>query len=52
LDYLRKKEFADPGRLAEGINLLTHEGMPIGWTKRIGHRTNTMLPGSFRIVNL
>lgn len=52
LDYLRKREFADPSRLAEGLNLLTFEGLPLGWTKRIGHRTNTMLPGSFRIVNL
>jgi 16S rRNA C967 or C1407 C5-methylase (RsmB/RsmF family) len=59
LDYLRKKEFADVGRLPEGLNLLTYktaevstDGLPIGWTKRIGHRTNTMLPNSFRIVNL
>jgi 16S rRNA C967 or C1407 C5-methylase (RsmB/RsmF family) len=59
LDYLRKKEFADVSRLAEGLNLLTYNadgfppgGLPIGWTKRIGHRTNTMLPNTFRIVNL
>jgi 16S rRNA C967 or C1407 C5-methylase (RsmB/RsmF family)/NOL1/NOP2/fmu family ribosome biogenesis protein len=52
LDYLRKQEFADVTSLAEGLNLLTHNGHPIGWTKRIGHRTNTMLPNSFRIVNL
>ncbi len=52
LDYLRKREFADVSRLAEGLNLLMHEGLPVGWTKRIGHRTNTMLPNSFRIVNL
>jgi NOL1/NOP2/fmu family ribosome biogenesis protein len=52
LDYLRKKEFADITRLTEGLNLLTHDGLPVGWTKRIGHRSNTMLPGSFRIANL
>jgi 16S rRNA C967 or C1407 C5-methylase (RsmB/RsmF family)/NOL1/NOP2/fmu family ribosome biogenesis protein len=52
LDYLRKREFEDVETLAEGLNLLTHNGLPIGWTKRIGHRTNTMLPNSFRIVNL
>lgn len=52
LDYLRKREFADTSILAEGLNLLTHNGFTIGWTKRIGHRTNTMLPNSFRIVNL
>jgi 16S rRNA C967 or C1407 C5-methylase (RsmB/RsmF family)/NOL1/NOP2/fmu family ribosome biogenesis protein len=52
LDYLRRREFADVSTLAEGLNLLTFEGLPIGWTKRIGHRTNTLLPNSFRIVNL
>jgi 16S rRNA C967 or C1407 C5-methylase (RsmB/RsmF family) len=52
LDYLRKREFADVSTLAEGLNLLTFEDLPIGWTKRIGHRTNTMLPNNFRIVNL
>jgi NOL1/NOP2/fmu family ribosome biogenesis protein len=52
LDYLRKHEFGEVATLAEGLNLLTHGGLPVGWTKRIGHRTNTMLPNSFRIVNL
>jgi 16S rRNA C967 or C1407 C5-methylase (RsmB/RsmF family) len=52
LDYLRKRDPADVSRYAEGLNLLTHDGLPIGWTKRIGHRTNTMLPNSFRIANL
>jgi 16S rRNA C967 or C1407 C5-methylase (RsmB/RsmF family)/NOL1/NOP2/fmu family ribosome biogenesis protein len=52
LNYLRKQEFADVATLAEGLNLLTFEGLPIGWTKRIGHRTNTLLPNSFRIMNL
>ncbi len=52
LDYLRKQEFKDLAPLAEGLNLLTFGRLPIGWTKRIGHRTNTMLPNSFRIVNL
>ena len=52
LDYLRKREFDDVSDFAEGLNLLTFEGLPVGWTKRIGHRTNTMLPNSFRIVNL
>ncbi len=52
LDYLRKLEFKDLAPLAEGLNLLTFAGLPIGWTKRIGHRTNTMLPNSFRIINL
>jgi 16S rRNA C967 or C1407 C5-methylase (RsmB/RsmF family) len=52
LDYLRKRDPADVERFAEGLNLLTHNDLPIGWIKRIGHRTNTLLPNSFRIVNL
>jgi 16S rRNA C967 or C1407 C5-methylase (RsmB/RsmF family)/NOL1/NOP2/fmu family ribosome biogenesis protein len=52
LDYLRKRDFAHPEGLAEGLNLLTFGGLPVGWIKRMGHRTNTMLPNNFRIVNL
>ncbi len=52
LDYLRKRDANDVEKFAEGLNLLTHNGLSIGWTKRIGHRTNTLLPNSFRIVNL
>ncbi len=52
LDYLRKRDPSDINRLSEGLNLLTYNGLPIGWTKRIGHRSNTLLPASFRIVNL
>ena len=59
LDYLRKREFDDVSDFSEGLNLLTYTDerltagpLPVGWIKRIGHRTNTMLPNSFRIVNL
>lgn len=52
LNYLRKQEFGDLSVLGEGLNLLTYGGLPIGWTKRIGQRTNTLLPNGFRIVNL
>ncbi len=34
------------------VDVAANAALPVGWIKRIGHRTNTMLPGSFRIVNL
>lgn len=52
LNYLRKREFGNVDRLNEGLNLLQFNGLPIGWTKRIGHRTNSLLPNSMRIINL
>lgn len=50
-DYLRKGDI-EPGLLAEGINLVACDGLPIGWIKRIGNRTNNMLPAELRIRNL
>ena len=51
LNYLRKQEF-DLAALSEGLNLICYEGVPVGWSKRIGNRSNTLLPNAFRIVNL
>lgn len=51
LDYLRKKE-TDPALLAEGINLVTYGGLPLGWIKRIGRRSNNLYPTGLRIANL
>ncbi|MBQ8863404.1 MAG: rRNA cytosine-C5-methylase [Rikenellaceae bacterium] len=51
LNYLRKQEF-DLAPLAEGLNLMCCQGVPVGWSKRIGNRSNTLLPNAFRIVNL
>lgn len=51
LDYLRKQE-TDPALLAEGINLVTYEGLPLGWIKRIGRRSNNLYPMGLRIANL
>ena len=41
-----------PVRLQEGINLVTFDGLPLGWIKRIGARSNNMYPKELRIVNL
>lgn len=51
LNYLRRQEH-DLSPLSEGLNLISFEGVPIGWSKRIGNRANTLLPSAFRIVNL
>ena len=51
LQYLRK---GDGGveLFTEGMNLVSYEGFPLGWLKRIGHRVNNMYPKELRIVNL
>lgn len=51
LNYLRKQDI-DPGQLAQGINLLCYEGLPIGWVKRIGQRANNLYPKELRIISL
>ncbi len=51
LNYLRRQEH-DLSALSEGLNLICYEGVPVGWSKRIGNRANTLLPNAFRIVNL
>lgn len=50
-NYLRKAEL--PASLfTEGLNLVTYEGFPLGWIKRIGNRVNNMYPKELRIMNL
>jgi NOL1/NOP2/fmu family ribosome biogenesis protein len=51
LTYLRKGD-PDAGLFAEGMNLVTCDGLPIGWLKRIGGRVNNMYPKELRIINL
>ena len=51
LDYLRKKDI-DAAPFDEGINLVCHEGLPLGWIKRIGRRTNNLYPKESRILQL
>ena len=47
--YLRREELGCVGDLADGLNLLLFEGAPIGYTKRIGARTNSLMPKELRI---
>ncbi len=49
--YLRKADIS-PTRLQEGLNLVTFDGLPLGWIKRIGTRSNNMYPKALRIANL
>ena len=51
LNYLRRQEH-DLSPLSEGLNLICYEGVPVGWSKLIGNRANSLLPNAFRIVNL
>jgi NOL1/NOP2/fmu family ribosome biogenesis protein len=50
LDYLRKKDIA-VGDMAEGINLVAHNGRVLGFVKRIGARCNNLYPNSLKILN-
>ena len=51
LDYLRKKDIA-VGDMAEGINLVTHNGRSLGFVKRVGVRCNNLYPNSLKIMNM
>ena len=50
-EYLRKHDL-DPALFAEGMNLVTFGGLPVGWAKRIGRRVNNLYPLASRIANL
>ena len=50
LNYLRCGTVA-PAPFAEGMNLVTCDGLAIGFAKRIGNRVNVMYPNSLRIMN-
>ncbi|MEG0499545.1 MAG: rRNA cytosine-C5-methyltransferase [Rikenellaceae bacterium] len=51
LNYLRRQSI-EPYNMVEGFNLVGYEGVPIGWVKRIGNRTNNLYPKESRILNL
>ena len=51
LDYLRKKDIA-VGDMAEGMNLVTHQGRALGYAKKIGARCNNLYPNSLKIMNM
>ena len=49
LNFLRKADVVSEG-FADGINLVLHEGLPLGFVKRVGARINNMYPNSLRIL--
>ena len=51
LDYLRKRDIV-VGDMVEGINLVTHNGRPLGFVKRVGARCNNLYPNSLKIMNM
>ena len=50
LEFLRKGELAAT-RFEEGLNLVCHRGVSLGFVKRIGARVNNLYPHSLRILN-
>lgn len=51
LNYLRRQTI-EPYDMVDGYNLVGYQGVPIGWVKRIGNRTNNLYPKESRILNL
>lgn len=51
LRYLRKDESLAADIFEEGINMVSFNGHPIGWVKRIGRRVNNLYPKSLMILN-
>jgi 16S rRNA C967 or C1407 C5-methylase (RsmB/RsmF family)/NOL1/NOP2/fmu family ribosome biogenesis protein len=51
LRYLRR-EALDADLFAEGLDLVSFGGLPLGWIKRIGRRANNLYPVDWRILNV
>jgi NOL1/NOP2/fmu family ribosome biogenesis protein len=49
LKFLRKQDVA-ADVFADGVNLVLHDGLPLGFVKRVGARVNNMYPNSLRIL--
>lgn len=49
LCYLRKN-IIDPELLEQGLQLITYQGLPLGWAKRIDSRVNNLYPTTWRIL--
>ena len=50
LKFLHKGNLS-PDPFAEGLNMVTFGGLPLGWIKRIGNRCNNMYPKEWRILS-
>jgi NOL1/NOP2/fmu family ribosome biogenesis protein len=51
LRYLRRDTLAFPGE-PKGYLLLTYGGIPLGFVKNIGNRSNNLWPQGWRIRNV
>lgn len=51
LNYLRRQSI-EPYDMTEGFTIVGYCGVPIGWVKRIGNRTNNLYPKESRIIHL
>ena len=49
LKFLRKQDLLLE-QMKEGLNLIVHNDLPLGFVKRIGARVNNMYPNSLRIL--
>lgn len=49
--YLRREDLRDISGLAEGLNLISFSGAPLGWIKRVGNRANNMYPKQLAIIS-
>ena len=51
LTYLRREVLSLPEGLPRGYVLLTYDGVPLGFVKNIGNRSNNLYPQHWRILS-
>ncbi len=54
MEYLRKgtsTALLPADSFAEGLNLVSCQGIALGWAKRIGNRYNNLYPANWRVLN-
>lgn len=49
IDYLRREPVVLPDTVEKGHVLLTYNGLPLGFVKQLGNRTNNLYPQEWRI---
>ncbi|MDE6802485.1 MAG: rRNA cytosine-C5-methyltransferase, partial [Muribaculaceae bacterium] len=52
LTYLRRDAVTLGDDAGRGYLLLTYQGMPLGWVKNLGNRSNNLYPANWRIRHL
>lgn len=51
MEYLRKGSGPDPELFENGLNLISYQGVGLGWIKRINARCNNLYPVQWRVLN-